>query len=506
MSLTTAQRAGDAGMPITALRQGSAGATWALARAEARKLLRSPIALCSAGLTLVLDVVSRWTRVPDWDSVALDTGYTSLVLAAALVVLGHLAAGRDHRHGVTETIRALPCPDRRRTVALLVVAPVAALLGMLVVAGYLLSLWPNWPAGHFDWADLLVPVVLPVLGVTTGMAVGRWLPAAPAGALTVVVLAAGLIGFLYAIVGPDSALLAAAPVLNPPWIPGAPRPSGWHLAYLGGLVLVAACAALLRHRPRLLPALGAAAAVALVATSLTMQQARGPGVITEQMMARYGGPQAHECQRRGDVEYCPLRSYQRWVPIWRDAVQPVADAIPAAARPGLPIVYQLANYDGHDPDTGGRRIVFTSLTWGRHGRWEANSRADLAAHFAGAAVGLRSDDDEPEAVSSLGTSECWAGGQARTVIALWLAAQSMPDGARRLHDHRLAPGWARYGDPEVAAATALLAQPRSQITAALAAEWAQVITPTAGTGALAALGLGPITLSAPGREGLPTCI
>ena len=92
--------------PIAPVRARTA--TWTLALLEGRLLLRSPLLWAGVGLSAVLCTVWGWTRQPDWQSFTADAGVASLVLAGFLLLLGHQAASRDHRHGTAETASALP--------------------------------------------------------------------------------------------------------------------------------------------------------------------------------------------------------------------------------------------------------------------------------------------------------------------------------------------------------------------------------------------------------------
>ena len=75
-------------------------ATRALAGAEARRLWHSPIYWAGAVLATALGVAWSWTRMPTWETFDQNAGMSALVLAAALLMATHLAAGRDRRAGL----------------------------------------------------------------------------------------------------------------------------------------------------------------------------------------------------------------------------------------------------------------------------------------------------------------------------------------------------------------------------------------------------------------------
>jgi hypothetical protein len=104
-------------------------ATIALARAEARRMWHSPLLWIGALLTVALGVAWSWTRMPSWDTFHENAGVASMVLAAALLMAGHLSAGRDRRAGAEESTRTLPTGPGRRSVALLVTVPIAVVAG-----------------------------------------------------------------------------------------------------------------------------------------------------------------------------------------------------------------------------------------------------------------------------------------------------------------------------------------------------------------------------------------
>ncbi len=142
--------------------------TRALARAEAVLLMRSPTLWAGVLVTAGLCTSWLWTTQPVWDVVQTDTGMSSLVLAGFLLLLGHLAASRDHRHGAREAASALPVTPAQRTVALLALVPVAGLIGALALALDLLALAPDRPAGVLEPFSLLVPVIVPMIGAAIG--------------------------------------------------------------------------------------------------------------------------------------------------------------------------------------------------------------------------------------------------------------------------------------------------------------------------------------------------
>ncbi|GAA5178601.1 hypothetical protein GCM10023322_06150 [Rugosimonospora acidiphila] len=470
-------------------------ATVALARAETRLVLRSPLLWGGAVLSLALCTVTGWNRMPTWEAFARDAGMSSLVLAGALLLAGHLAASRDRRAGA-DSLEAVPTTAARRGAGLLALVLVGGAAGASVCLAGLLLMLPAWPVGRFDPWVLLVTVVVPATGAALGIAVGRWLPATAAGPLTLVAVAVVLAGLPVLSTGYDSVVWHLFPVPQAPWETGAARPTGWHLVYL--LAVLAAVVGLLWLRYRRLIAVGVILA-AVVASGIAIdQQVRAtPKVIYEAMEDALTGPAVLTCQVHAGVRYCALPHYAAWIPLWRKAVEPVADNLPAAAA--RPTVRQLGGSDDGKPLVAGTPEIVTPIRWGRHGRWVEDSRTRLAVAYTTAATGLTRR--APAADVS-----CSGAGQHRTVVALWLLAQALPDGARRLADGELTLGLVRYAPADARAATALLSRPHDEVANFLAAHWAQVMDPA--STALAPLGVTtmppPIpTGDAPAASGAP---
>jgi hypothetical protein len=487
-------------------------ATRALALTEARLLLRSPTLWVGVALTVGLCTTWVWTWEPVWDVFTTNAGMASLVLAGFLILLGHLAASRDQRHGAHETAATLPATAQRRTTALLALVPVGGLVGAAAFGLELLALMPAWPAGVFDPWTALIPVVLPMMGAAIGVGVGRWLPSTAAGPLALFAGAAGLAVLPVLGTSADSMSWHLFPVvLEESPAPGFPRPTGWHLVYLLAFLAVVVAAALLRHR-RLWPGLAAALALALAVAGVQRQvEERAPaGPDTVAATERYLVPAVQRCERHEGVDYCALPGYGRWVPLWRDAVEPVVHAVPPAVG-GLPAVRQ---------GIGPASSVVIDLHWGRHGEWADNSRIGLAQEYVRVLLGMPDWEsgrqgpvgpaEQRRAAWPSGTMQvargpmCSGAGQLRTVVGLYLVAQAEADG-RRLLDApgRLELGRVRFGVAERDAAAKLLDAPREQVSARLAESWVSVRSAASVGDFLAPFGVGDIP--ATGEEGEPAC-
>ncbi|MEH1168463.1 hypothetical protein V6V47_24065 [Micromonospora sp. CPCC 205539] len=470
MSVTVAARTAERSVPAPRV------ATLTLAITETRILVRSVTLWASALVTVALGTVWGWTRMPTWDTIGDNAGMAAVVLAGVLLVLGHLAVSRDHRNGVVEATMVLPAERARRTIALLVFIPVAGLLGALVLGAQLALLLPDVPAGTFDGWNLAPVVLIPPIGAALGVAVGRWLPAIAAGPLTVVTSAVAVIVLPGVGTGGSDVGRWLSPVLlRQNWAPGAPEPTGWHAAYLLALLAVVVAVAVARYR-MVVSTVVAVVAVALGAVAVPQQMRHRTGSsslpITEAMMDDYVGPAVLRCEEHEAVRYCALPGYQRWIPLWRDAVEPVARAVPAGVAGVLPVVRQRDTAYFAPSATAQTPTVDTDLVWGRHGTWAAQSRLDLVQRYVRALTAL----PKPTADDPYGEQSCSGAGQLRTVVALWLIAQAVPDGRTVLDGNQARLGRLTAGPAEIAAAVTLLDQPRERVTAILAAHWDAVIS------------------------------
>jgi len=445
--------------------------TRALALLEGRLLLCGPLLWVGVVLAAALCTTWGWTTQPDWPSFTGNAGMAALVLAGFLLLLGHQAASRDHRYGTAETASALPTSARQRTIALLALVPVAGLAGALAFGAALLALAPAWPAGDFDPWLALITVTVPMAGVALGVAVGRWLPATAAGPLALFASAAVLGALPVLGSGAGDLPWVLFPVVVDPVLPGAPQPTAWHLLYLAAVLIAVGAAIPLRHR-RALPAivlvLALLSAGVAVRRQLDERAAAGPAA---------QAVESQRCERHDRVSYCALPGYGRWIPLWRAAVEPVVRAVPPAAGE-LPAVRQ---------GTALPSSVITTTSWGRHGRWAAESRARLSQKYIRLLLGMPAPPESPSPTGAEPT--CSGAGQLRTVVALWLAAQADPEGDVLRHPGKVSLGMVRFGRAEIQAAARLHDAPVPQVTAMLAEHWAAIRSPAPVGGVLAPFGV-----------------
>lgn len=235
-----------------------------LARHEALRLLRHPILL--AGLVLyavsaVVDVLAFEDPVRAFGLI--DTTPT-IVPGLFALLAGSMVASRDNRAGTGELLLPLPGRAGQRVAALCLacVAPAIVTQAMVLVLHAVhvqQGLYVEAPGpGH------LVQGAVTVLGGGLfGVMVGVWAPSRSAALVALVLMVAANL-FVSAEGGPHHlfTLLVGWAVYQPSggWaglVDGSP---GWHVVYLLGLCVLAACAALLRVAHRRTPVLLAAVA------------------------------------------------------------------------------------------------------------------------------------------------------------------------------------------------------------------------------------------------------
>jgi hypothetical protein len=389
---------------------------------EGRRLLRNPLPWVAAVFGLAVFVFVTWDWAPDLTVDTVDLAGCALFLAAAVLLAANLATSRDGRHGMPETLAAMPgrAIERTRAVAAASIVVGAALAAALIGTGLAVRTSQGPVAGRFDLLEALAGIVTVALAAAAGVALGRWLPGLIMGPVVILTLAmvtllnrnlSGIGGWFL-------------PLVLHHGVDWPPRPSATHLAYLAACVVLFTAVALLCHRARpvrLVVTLAAAAVAALSGTiaasspEVNLRSARpGPdgSIVDQRVRDRYFGPDAYRCESRDGVAYCAFPEYVAWIPRWAAAVGPIARAVPPAARSHLPVVRQQpASWTPSESVRAADRSAHTWMVWGVNAA-EHEYRNWLAGDVAAKVVGLGA------------AHRCDARGQARTIIALWLLGQT----------------------------------------------------------------------------------
>lgn len=569
-------------MSVVALRRAAVKAPgWPvavqLARREGMRLIRHPIFLLGALLSLAFFGLLTWQAAPVLHRDDTNVAGALLPLAAATLIVTSLAASREMRNGTHELYDGTPASSALRTVGHLLSLAFGVLGSFALICVMFVYMFLAAPVGTPRLSELLTgPVIVALLGAV-GIALGRWrshpaLP--PMAAVVVVALETLLIQPIIGLDGTLSGVTTRIPWLAP-WVPMSLtrkvppelviRPSAWHLLYLVGLALLFAVLALSRHglgrRTRALLVAGVAGAVLGAVGQLvppsSAQRAALAAVVED--------PEEHQvCRQRRGVTYCAYRAYAPWIDRWARPVEGVLDRIPPDERPeGLVVRQTLGSYFEGPTDlppatvrrvereyrrslraSGSTPTFWTGPDWGR-GKTEGEYEIGLALYAAMEAVGLpmsrseivldragverlketmiptlrKRDRARVERRLEPGRrwSSCHTTGQARALVAMWLAGQATP--ATRasvsrvaadqpyglmVYEHdgkRLAtylgpflpmyplvppPIWDRvsFADAEFHYAAKLLERPVDEVARVVTQRWDAVTTPTATTEAL----------------------
>ncbi|MEU4535896.1 hypothetical protein AB0G15_13635 [Streptosporangium sp. NPDC023825] len=438
--------AGDGAVRALSLR-GTSGELFVF---ETLRLTRNPVLWGTAALVLAVQTYLSRDQQPDMNIDPIAATGVASCLAGAVLLVANLAASRDGRHGMPESLAGLPAGAEHRTRAVLFAAPLVGGLSTAVVLGLYLvvRLLAGPVAGTLDPYEPLTAVAASAFAAALGVAVGRWLPSLIAGPL--VIAALGFMIFQNPSIMPSGWWLPVMQHHYPDW---PDRPSGTHLVYVLALVVLAGGVASLRYGLRRRPLVAVVAAVAVaVPAGATATAARpvaairsgwvGADDVDPRVRDRFFGPHAYRCEERGGVTYCAYPEYVPWIPLWEEAAGPVVRAVPPERRHLVPQVRQMTSawFFGEDTEA---YAVRPGMSWG-HPDQRKRLAEDLSFHVAGFRL------------------PCDARGQARTLVALWLAGQAAPvtrpESLRvdsRLSVRRLVG----YGDTEIGYARRLLASP-----------------------------------------------
>jgi hypothetical protein len=393
--------------PQVATPGGGAATAAALSMFELRRFARSPLLWGATALALAFRLYSTWRLLPDMTVETIGASTTAVVIAVAVMISANLATTRDRRHGLPETLAALPATplDRTRAVVLAGAAAGAVAASLMIAVCLVIRQVQGPAAGRFDACEALAGVAVAALAAAVGVALGRWAP-------SLIVVPVVILLWLFTLVADQLGeyggwFLPVIPDFEPDW---GSRPSGRHLVYLSALVVLLGAVSLLRHglRPVRAVALLVALAIAVpaAATAGTPPMMRVPRQ-SDAASARREGLYGDRCETRDAVTYCALPGYTSWIPVWARTVRPLVSAVPPGARGHLPVVRQTAlHFFGvDDQPTANVPMSWSSDPARNFGRV-------LAGQMAGEVVRL--------------SGPCDLRGQARVVIALWLLGQVEP--------------------------------------------------------------------------------
>jgi hypothetical protein len=490
----------------------------ALGRAEARELLSNPgygIGLGFCGLILLLfgGVWGSASSEP-WFGLAQQAPWLCHPLVGMTVFATHRAVTRDVRDGTDELFESCPVPAGTRTVGYLLSAimPVGSLLVFLAAFAGLIALRSPAVYGALDLddvADVVTAVLLGAGAVALGVALGRWVRSSLAPMVVVVAIALATFA-INGIGGHDwnrFVPLSTAPTIEGDSPVFGDRPGLWHLAWIVGLTAVAVAIALSRHRRDRVVALVAAGSVALVVVVGIGATRPMSATSAARIASLIDDPELHqECTATSGVSVCVFPRHDGMVALVADLIAPVAAALPA----GSPPLTLRQRYEGDLADLPPevRALVGPRDRGLPAGEVPLAYGADLldpllnpAFDLALVAAGLPARPDAE-------LRPFVAAGQARGVVALWLATRGLDHDDIASLTTSPAPGSAsafergslEVGDcsepsvvwsaQDLAAARAVVALPSAQVAEVVAAGWDRWRDPATSTDdLLRALGL-----------------
>lgn len=498
----------------------------ALGRVEARELAASPWFGVGLGFCLLV-YVSFAVVWPDddtqlWSTTAQLASWFAHPLIGMTILAVHRNATRARRDGADELFDTCPATPTTRTVGLLLTAWVPVLTFAAFFALYVGTLAAGVPIDGPLRGDQLVEMasslVLCAGGVALGVALARW--AGFGLAPVVAVVAIGFVSLNLAVAGDPGwnpwAELSTFPPLSDVTAVAWSRPHVWHLLWLAGLTVLVTGAAIARdRRDRFVGATVALTAVVTIVAGVAVVRPL-PASDAARVADLIAHPAAHQdcvTGAGGRLEVCTFPGYDGIVDDLLEPVSSVVAALPAAAGD---IMLRQDHLDGADiddlPPEVARRLPDGPLgrSSGEIGIELGSDRhtADLA-RFEVALTVLGLPTDEPDDSRPMVIA-----GQARGVVALWLATRGMTrqdalDAATAADSEdsdALSEGltwpegcmtppvvWSRQ-DLEVA--RTVIALPEADVHAVVEAGWARWSDPSTTTDQLlAALGLpgvGPI--------------
>lgn len=490
-----------------------------LGRVESRELVRSPWFGVGVGFCVLLFVlfgIVFAADTPTWAGFFELAPWLAHPLVGLTVLACHHAVTRDRRDHADELFASCPTTSSTRTAGFLLAAPVppAALVTMfaaLTAAVLVNSDDIHGPVGLDSASNVAAGIVLGAGGVALGVALGRWarFGLVPLVAVVAVAMATLSLNGVGGNAWHPVTMLSTAPSIEDVSPIFQDRPVWWHLAWVSALVVLVALLAVGRHhRSRAVAVAALVTVAASVATGVGATRPM-PTSSAQRIAALISEPEAHqECVRTaGPVQICGFPYHRDLLERVAARVRPVSGALPDHLPPL--ILRQTYDHDLDDLPPEVRRL----LTAGDLDRPAREVRlgfgselADVAVDpgfaIAFAALDIPHEADEQRLPTVVA-------GQARGVVAIWLATRSLDADDTARASTSPSPGSADafergsleltdacsvpavvWSAEDLAAARSVLALPETDVRAAITEEWDHWIDPSTGTAELlAALGL-----------------
>ena len=418
-----------------------------LARVEGRQLLRNEVFIVAIFMSIAILVVFGIVWASDnlgarnsWRYWLALLPVFTLPFAGMTLVAMNLAALRARREGTEELFGSLPATATTRVVGHLGSVWMACVVQIVfVVATFASGSFLTDHFGAIDAAsigDIMVSFALVFCAGSLAVALARWLPNPLVALVAVVVVAIG--GSAIGGIGGRHWSLTRQLSIWPRYPDHdwafAVRPSWWHAAYLLSLAFVVAVVAVARQRRDRFTLLLGVGAVSLAGLTGYIQTRPMTDGDAERIAAMISDPIAHSsCRTTDELTLCAYHDYSDITKVWaRELTAPFAAVAPQQRANGFAVVWHEPRLDRLDPAVRQRIDVDALAT-----SWTADQ-----ATWNGVEV----DGTESNLINRLalglwsvglpsvpaGDAPCWAGGQARGIVALWVAAQGMNgDDAKR---------------------------------------------------------------------------
>ena len=456
------------------------GRVWpALARREAWSTLRRPLIWVAVAACLYLLWSFDRDQLPHLGGYSTYVGLGLAPLSGAALLVAQLQTSRAQRHGTLEIEEPAPAALRARTLGHLLGSLVVVPLAVVMVTVYMVYLYLLGGTGSPNLGELLIGPLVVGIAVLAGVAAGTWIPNRFGGLIGLGLVAAVQIALQDA-PGTRHWFSWWHTVL---WYGGFDlwiRPTWAHVAYLVGAAALIGAISVLRHGPRMAP-LGTVGLGIVLLVSGGVVQAKPPtDTQANKVWDQITNPSSYWVTvERNGVTYQVFPGYERWIDWWDSTIGAVVAPIPTADRPALlveqwhhPYPSQLFDeFPGESDPTmqilrdRADTLFDSPITDPRPVRVGETlylpDRAPLAIGVAIRAVGLpvapievesstagpaktTQSDPIPSDSQSAASSKtaggatarqasphpiavaCDAEGQAREVVAAWLAAQASP--------------------------------------------------------------------------------
>jgi hypothetical protein len=501
---------------------GTAQVARELGRVEGRQLLPGSAAFGTGiGFAILGLVLFGWVWARDGGGELAAAAETLPIVAHPLVGMTilavHRARTRARRDGLDELFTTLPAGQHHRNLGHLASAwvPVAAALvaGAAMLALHALRADVTWgPFGARQLTHVVEVGLLAAGGVALGVLVARWAPWTLAPVVAVVAVGVASIELATIGDGPWDPRRQLSTWLGDPQVDLRFTYAHWlsRTGWLAALVVLVGLLALVRDAPRparLAPALAVVVVLAGVAAAVTTRPI--PADAAQRIADELSHPERHQTCIDAGIPVCAYRGDEDLARAFARNVAPVVAAVPSGHRPDVRVrqgaTVELRSLDPRIadrvrlPTDGALAVEMTS-----------HPDAYRGARFR---VALAALEVNPSGAAGAHGQPVVLRGQARGVIAIWLATRGLEAGAAtRMASTRTEPGdghdivvgpwpdecmagpvpviWA-YSD--LAAARALLALPDDRVARVVADRWDDLTDPTLTTDQLlAAVGLDPM--------------